>query len=189
MSPEAVEQARLSGLTADETRRALDALRGIQTPRNVIDASAHVHPTATVWHYAVILADVVIGEGVSIASHCEIGRGSRIGAFSRIGSGTFLPPDTEVGERVFIGPHVTMCDDKHPRVHVAGMPPYFAEPPVIEHDAVVGAGAILLPGVRIGHSARVAAGAIVTKDVEPFGCVKGEPAREYELSAVAKGKW
>lgn len=183
---QSVVQAADSGLTPDEVHRVLSNLRGVG---GFIDPSARVDPSAVVWHFAVVLADVRLGANVSIGAHCEIGRGSVVGPSSRIGSGTFLPPQTLVGERVFIGPHVVMCDDKHPRVPVAGMPSYFAEPPVIEDDAVIGAGAVILPGVRIGHSARVAAGALVTRDVEPFGCVKSAPAREYALSQTAKGKW
>ena len=40
-----------------------------------------------------------------------------------------------------------------------------------------GARAIILPGVTIGEGAVVAAGAVVTKDVEPFTVVGGNPAK------------
>ena len=49
--------------------------------------------------------------------------------------------------------------------------------PTIEDAARVGAGAILLPGVRIGGGAIVGAGAVVTKDVPPRKLVMGIPAR------------
>jgi acetyltransferase-like isoleucine patch superfamily enzyme len=49
--------------------------------------------------------------------------------------------------------------------------------PRIEEGAVVGVGASLLPGVRIGRKATVAAGAVVTKDVEAGSLVVGIPAR------------
>lgn len=48
---------------------------------------------------------------------------------------------------------------------------------VIGHDVWVGHGAIVMPGIRIGHGAVVAAGAVVTKDVEPYAIVAGVPAR------------
>ncbi|MDQ7799461.1 MAG: DapH/DapD/GlmU-related protein [Candidatus Edwardsbacteria bacterium] len=48
---------------------------------------------------------------------------------------------------------------------------------VIEDDVWIGAQAIILPGVRIGRGAIVAAGAVVTKDVEPYAIVGGNPAR------------
>lgn len=54
----------------------------------------------------------------------------------------------------------------------------------------IGYRAIVLPGITIGEGAVVGAGAVVTKDVEPFAIVAGNPARkigqrsdrlEYEL--------
>lgn len=47
---------------------------------------------------------------------------------------------------------------------------------VIGPDVWVGYGAIILSGVRIGRGALIAAGAVVTKDVPPYGIVAGCPA-------------
>jgi len=47
----------------------------------------------------------------------------------------------------------------------------------IGHDVWIGHGAIILPGRNIGTGAVVAAGAIVTKDVEAYAIVAGNPAR------------
>jgi len=41
----------------------------------------------------------------------------------------------------------------------------------------IGANVTLLPGVRVGHDALVGAGAVVTRDVEPFTIVLGNPAK------------
>ncbi|MBR3223382.1 MAG: putative colanic acid biosynthesis acetyltransferase [Kiritimatiellae bacterium] len=50
--------------------------------------------------------------------------------------------------------------------------------PIMICDGVwIGARAIILPGVTIGEGAVVAAGAVVTKDVEPFTVVGGNPAK------------
>ena len=48
---------------------------------------------------------------------------------------------------------------------------------VIERDAWIGAGAILLPNIIVGEGAVVGAGSVVTKSVEPFTIVAGNPAR------------
>jgi len=48
---------------------------------------------------------------------------------------------------------------------------------VIEEDATVGPGAIILPNVTIGHGAIVAAGSVVTKSVPPKTMVQGNPAQ------------
>lgn len=48
---------------------------------------------------------------------------------------------------------------------------------VLEPYAFVGVGAIILPGITIGCGAVVGAGAVVTRDVDPYAVVVGNPAR------------
>ena len=48
----------------------------------------------------------------------------------------------------------------------------------LERGATVGAGAVLLPGVRIGQGALIGAGAVVVDDVPGGATVVGNPARE-----------
>ncbi|KJK57461.1 CatB-related O-acetyltransferase [Saccharothrix sp. ST-888] len=48
---------------------------------------------------------------------------------------------------------------------------------VIGNDVWIGYQALIMPGVRIGDGAIVAAGAVVTADVEPYTVVGGNPAR------------
>jgi acetyltransferase-like isoleucine patch superfamily enzyme len=50
-------------------------------------------------------------------------------------------------------------------------------PVVIEEDCWLGAGAIVLPGVRIGRGSIIGAGAVVTKDIPPLSLAVGVPAR------------
>ena len=50
-------------------------------------------------------------------------------------------------------------------------------PVVIEDDADMGIGAIVLPGVTVGRGAVVGAGAVVTRDVPAYAVVAGSPAR------------
>jgi acetyltransferase-like isoleucine patch superfamily enzyme len=98
-----------------------------------------------------------------------------------------------VGLRVIISYHVTIADcDFHPLDPAARRrdalanarggdaslrPPLVSRPVVIEDDAWIGIGAIVLKGVRIGRGARVAAGAVVTRDVPDGATVAGNPAR------------
>ncbi|MER3482328.1 MAG: chloramphenicol acetyltransferase [Meiothermus sp.] len=47
----------------------------------------------------------------------------------------------------------------------------------IGHDVWIGHNATVLPGVRVGNGAAIGAGAIVTKEVEPYTVVAGVPAK------------
>ncbi len=152
---------------------------------NHIEPSAQLGLGTKVWHFAVILQDVIVGDECSIGSHTEIGRGTRIGDYSRIGQGCFIPSDSEIGHHVFIGPGCIFTDDRNPYVHGPDDKAYRAEPPVIEDHANIGAGCTILPGVRIGHHSLIGAGSVVSHDVIPYAVVRGDPAILRRMQPVA----
>jgi acetyltransferase-like isoleucine patch superfamily enzyme len=78
-----------------------------------------------------------------------------------------------IGDDVFIGPNATFTNDRFPRSKLD----YKIEQTVIEAGASIGAGAVVLPGIRIGARALVGAGSVVTRDVGADAVVFGNPAR------------
>ncbi len=85
----------------------------------------------------------------------------------------------EIGDDVLISPGVVITSHQHsfecierPRRDQ----PIRFDPVVIENDVWIGAGAIVLPGVRIGQGAVIGAGAVVTRDVPPRAVALGVPA-------------
>ena len=50
-------------------------------------------------------------------------------------------------------------------------------PVVIGHDVLISLNAVILKGVHIGNGAVIGAGAVVTKDIEPYEIVGGVPAK------------
>jgi len=83
--------------------------------------------------------------------------------------------DEETPELITIGDVVTISS----RVIIATHDSWrgIAAPVNIGDSAFIGIGAILLPGVTVGKGAVVAAGAVVTKSVDPKTIVAGSPAR------------
>jgi UDP-2-acetamido-3-amino-2,3-dideoxy-glucuronate N-acetyltransferase len=146
-----------------------------------------------------LIDDVVFGEGVSVYSFtnlygCRIGDHTRVGtfveiqrdvvvgAFCKIQSHTFICTGVEIGDRVFIGHGVVFINDRDPRSTTADgvfqtEEDWALQQTVVEDDASVGSGAVVLGGVRIGAGALVGAGAVVTRDVAPGTVVVGSPAR------------
>ena len=78
-----------------------------------------------------------------------------------------------IGSDVAISKGVTIRDSDNHRINGAEM----TQPVVIGNHVWIGLNATILKGVRIGDGAVVAAGAVVTKDVEPNTLVGGVPAK------------
>lgn len=156
--------------------------------------------TLTLPRFAVVAADVKLGEGVVLRDFvnlygCEIGDGSRIGTFveiqkgARIGrrckisSHTFICEGVTVEDDVFVGHGVTFVNDRYPRATSAagGLQTdtdWECIPTVVRRGASIGSGATILCGVTIGERAIVGAGSVVTHDVPPDTIVAGNPARQ-----------
>jgi acetyltransferase-like isoleucine patch superfamily enzyme len=83
-----------------------------------------------------------------------------------------------IGNRVSIAPRVTLVTSSHPnRSRIRPVAPVASGPIVIEDDVWIGAGAVVLPGVRIGRGAVVGSLALVAHDVAELTVVAGQPAR------------
>ena len=87
----------------------------------------------------------------------------------------------EIGNRVSIGPRVTILPMEHANASRVRSAMKVREGGVlIKDDVWIGAGVIILSGVTIGECSVIGAGAVVTKDVEPYTIVAGVPARKIK---------
>ena len=103
-----------------------------------------------------------------------------IGDHTRIGlHNTVIGPVT-IGSHVNLAQSITITalnhnfEDKSQRIDDQGVS---TDPVIVGDDIWIGANAVILPGVSIGHHSVVAAGAVVTKDVPPHSLVAGVPAK------------
>lgn len=144
-----------------------------------IHPTAEVHNTAvlghgtTVWNQAQIREDVTIGERCVLSKDTYIDRNVTIGSGVKIQNGVSVYQGVTVEDNVFIGPHVCFTNDKVPRAFNEG---WEITPTKIKKGASIGANATIVCGIEIGEYAMVAAGAVVTKSVPPYGLVMGNPA-------------
>jgi UDP-2-acetamido-3-amino-2,3-dideoxy-glucuronate N-acetyltransferase len=123
-----------------------------------------------------------IGAETRIGTFVEIQRGASIGSRCKIQSHAFICDGVQIGDRVFVGHGVIFVNDKFPRAtaqngELQDENDWTLLKTVIEDDATLGSGVLVLGGVRIGSGATVGAGAVVTRDVVPGAVVAGVPAR------------
>jgi maltose O-acetyltransferase len=125
-------------------------------------SGARVHLGCYLWHYgrrSVRAAGARIGEGTWIGRNCCLD----------------LRGGLEIGDHVSVSPEVMILTSGH-----SVQDPEFAltvDRVEIGHHAWLGARSVVMPGVTVGYGAVVAAGAVVTRDVEPLVIVGGVPAR------------
>lgn len=136
--------------------------------------TASIGERSRVWQFVVILPGAVIGSDANICSHCLIENDVVIGDRVTIKSGVQVWDGLTLADDVFVGPNVSFSNDVFPRSRQR--PGSFARTKV-EHNASIGAGAVILPGLTIGRNAMVGAGAVVTRSVPPNAIVVGNPAR------------
>lgn len=94
----------------------------------------------------------------------------------------------EVGRDAMMGPDVTIITQDHKASPDGRFDGYERAKVVIGDDAWIGARAVILKGVRIGRSAIVAAGAVVSKDVPDYAIVGGVPAKVIKMRAGAPAR-
>ena len=124
-----------------------------------------------------------LGRRSVIESYCCINNAVgdvTIGDYSRIGIHCTVIGPVCIGHHVNLAQGITVTalnhnfNDTNRRIDKQGIT---TKPVVIGDDVWIGANAVILPGVSIGSHAVIAAGAVVTSDVEDYTVVGGVPAK------------
>jgi acetyltransferase-like isoleucine patch superfamily enzyme len=157
-----------------------------ETGELVVGESCQIGVNAVLYLGAQIGKSVLVGDAASIREGCRIGDESVIGRNSCLSFDCVVGKrshvmdlchlqSVDIGNDVFISPGVVTTTDS--AMGAEGWDPTRMYGPRIGSGARVGAGAVILPRVRIGRNAVVAAGSVVTTDVADGATVVGVPAR------------
>jgi len=140
-------------------RHWLDARNPLQVYLNyVVIVLARHSPSLRFTSWLLRRIGITVGEGVSW--------------------GLESTPDVFWPELITVEDHVIVGYDATILCHEFLQDEYRTGEVVVRERAMIGAGAIVLPGVEIGEGAQVAANSLVTEDVEAGTTVAGVPAEE-----------
>lgn len=121
--------------------------------------------------------DCVIGKNATLLPPERFEVGQRV----YIGQDFFLQTNLVIGSDVLISSRVAFISNDHafddPKETITSQGRLPATTCYLEGDNLIGFGATIVGAVKVGRGAIVAAGAMVTKDVEPACIVAGVPAR------------
>jgi UDP-2-acetamido-3-amino-2,3-dideoxy-glucuronate N-acetyltransferase len=151
-------------------------------PTAIVETGARIGAGARIWHHAQIRSGAVIGARCIVGKGAFVDAGVTIGPDCKLQNYACVYHGVTLGRGVFVGPHVVFTNDRVPRATGPdfGMlrdGDWEVGRTTVEDGASLGANSTILPGLRIGAWALVAAGAIVTRDVAAHALVAGTPAR------------
>lgn len=121
---------------------------------------ARLAPSLRVKNWALRRIGVTVGEGVSWGLEAT--------------PDVFWPEHLELGDHCIVGYDATLL------CHEFLQDEYRTGDVVVGERAMVGAGAVVLPGVVVGENAQVAANSLVTEDVPPGETWAGVPAEPVD---------
>jgi len=139
-----------------------------------VNKNSKIGKNTKIWNNAQIRENVIIGKNCTISKDVYIDNSVRIGNNCKIQNGVSVFKGVCIKNNVFIGPNVTFTNDKYPR---ADNIKWKLKRTTIENGSSIGANSTILCGIKIGKYSMIGAGSVVTKNVEAYSLVYGNPAK------------
>ncbi|MFD9362085.1 DapH/DapD/GlmU-related protein [Priestia megaterium] len=132
-----------------------------------------------------------LNKEVRVGKDVYIGDNVKINDFTYVNKGTYIN-NANIGKYCSVSYNCFIGLNEHPIDFVSTSPSIYLKRDlktkknyrkeevnkvIIENDVWIGANAIIKQGIKVGNGAVVGAGAVVTKDVEPYAIVVGNPAK------------
>lgn len=149
----------------------------------------------------IVVFDYVLMDSCTIGNRTYIQKratifNAEIGKFCSIGSDVSIGPGIHKMDGISTNPIFYLKNTPLPNTYCDDDLFESSKRTIIGHDVWIGEKAIILDGITIGTGAIIAAGAVVTKDVEPYSIVGGVPAKlirfrftEAEIKVILKSNW
>jgi UDP-2-acetamido-3-amino-2,3-dideoxy-glucuronate N-acetyltransferase len=144
-------------------------------PSAFIDEGCTIGEGVKVWHFCHIMPGCTIGDGCNIGQNVVISPGVVLGRNVRVQNNVSIYEGVICEDDVFLGPSMVFTNVVNPRSAVSRKSEY--KQTLVRKGASIGANATIVCGNEIGAYAFIGAGAVVTKAVQPYALVVGNPAR------------
>ena len=141
----------------------------------IVDKGANIGLGTKVWHWTHICSGASIGRYCSFGQNVFIANDVIIGNNCKVQNNVSIYDSVVLEDDVFCGPSMVFTNVYNPRAKINRKNEYRRT--VVKKGATIGANATIVCGVILGENCFIGAGAVVTKDVEPFSLMVGVPAK------------
>ena len=142
----------------------------------VIDENCNIGKGVKIWHFSHIMSDCTIGENCNIGQNVVVSPNVILGKNVKIQNNVSIYTGVTCEDDVLLGPSMVFTNVINPRSAVNRRGEYSKTN--VGKGASIGANATIVCGHDIGKFAFIGAGAVVTKTVENYALVVGNPAKQ-----------
>ena len=145
-------------------------------PTSIVDSDVIIGEGTKIWHFCHIQSGAEIGRNCSFGQNVNVSNNVKIGDGCKVQNNVSIYEGVELEQFVFCGPSMVFTNDLTPRArYPKGHEGY--KKTIVHHDATLGANCTIVCGHEIGEYSTIAAGAVVTRDVETHALMAGVPAK------------
>lgn len=142
----------------------------------IVDEGCQIGEGVKIWHFSHIMPNCIIGDRCNIGQNVVISPDVVLGTNVKIQNNVSIYTGVICEDDVFLGPSMVFTNVINPRSAVNRKAEYAKT--IVRKGASIGANATIVCGHDIGRFAFIGAGAVVTKTVEDYALVVGNPARQ-----------
>ncbi len=143
----------------------------------VVDANVEIGEGTKIWHFSHVQSGAKIGRNCVLGQNVNVANNVVIGNHVKIQNNVSIYEGVTLEDYVFCGPSMVFTNILDPRSKYPQVGTEFYIPTLVKEGASLGANSTIVCGHTIGRFAFVGAGSVVTKDVPDFALVVGNPGR------------
>ena len=144
-------------------------------PTAVIDENVKSGKNSKIWHFSHLQKNSQIGENCTLGQNVNISKNVVIGNNVKIQNNVSIYEGVELEDFVFCGPSIVFTNITYPRSEFPQNDSKNYQRTLVKRSATIGANATILCGITLGEYSFIGAGAVVTKDVQNFALIVGNP--------------
>ena len=142
----------------------------------IIDEGCVIGQNTKIWHFSHIMSDSVIGENCNIGQNVVISPDVILGSNVKVQNNVSIYTGVVCEDDVFLGPSMVFTNVINPRSAIIRRNDYMST--IVKKGASIGANATIVCGNDIGKFSFIGAGAVVTKEVQDYSLVVGNPSKQ-----------